>query len=53
MVKAFIGQALRKTKHDHGKLLRTIHILDGKFELYCSLENGITFHVTKAENNVD
>jgi hypothetical protein len=47
MVKALVGQALSKTKHNHGELLSAIHILDGKFELYCRSENGIKFHVTQ------
>jgi hypothetical protein len=45
-VKALVGQALYKTKREHNEILHAIHIMEEKFELYCSSQHDIKFQVT-------
>jgi hypothetical protein len=35
IVKAMVGQALHKSRREQVDLLHAIHILEGKFELFC------------------
>jgi hypothetical protein len=51
LVKALVGQAISKTKREHGELLHAIHVLEGKFKLYCWAQHGIKFQVTQIGHN--
>jgi hypothetical protein len=53
MVKALVALAVRETKRENVKILQDIHILEGKFELYCRDQHDIKFRVNQLDQCPD
>jgi hypothetical protein len=47
MNKALVAQAITETQRQNVELLQAVHILEGKFELFCHSQHGIKFRVNQ------